>query len=95
MEKTLEGSGLRQDLEQPDAQINLLLRRSEDDHFQKSEEVQIEAAARQLNTVDVELLSRESIHFKSRAALRIIVVVVIQGISKSSATAIPLQASVE
>ena len=56
------------------------------DQSEKVEEIQLENAAQQLNVVDFDLLSRESIQFKSRATLRLIRVIVIQGISQSSFT---------
>jgi hypothetical protein len=48
---------------------------------EKIEEIQVEVAAHQLNQIDFELLSRESIQFKSKATLRLILVIIIQGIS--------------
>ena len=56
----------------------------EAEQTEKVEEIQIENAAQQLNVVDFDLLSRESIQFKSRATLRLVRVIVIQGISESS-----------
>ena len=50
---------------------------------EKIEEIQIENAAQQLNVVDFDLLSRESIQFKSRATLRLIRVIIVLGISQS------------
>jgi hypothetical protein len=49
---------------------------------EKIEVIQVQAAAEHLNVIDFELLSRESIQFKSRATLRLIVVIIIQGISE-------------
>lgn len=54
----------------------------ESEHIEKIEEARIENAAQQLNVLDFDLLSRESIQFKSRATLRLIIVIVIQGISQ-------------
>jgi hypothetical protein len=51
------------------------------DQTEKVEDIQIENAAQQLNVVDFDLLARESIQFKSRATLRLIRVIIIQGIS--------------
>ena len=56
---------------------------------EKIEEIQVEVAAQQLNQIDFELLSRESIQFKSRATFRLILVIVIQGISSSLVTPDP------
>ena len=49
---------------------------------EKIEVIQVENATQQLNTVDFELLSRNSIDLKSKAALRLFGVIVIWGISK-------------
>jgi hypothetical protein len=49
---------------------------------EKIEVIQVEAATQQLNVIDFDLLSRESIQFKSRATLRLLLVIIIQGISE-------------
>ena len=54
---------------------------------EKIEAIQVEVAADHLNVVDFELLSRESIKFKSRATLRLLAVIVIQGISEFNSVA--------
>ena len=46
------------------------------------EAVHTEHAAEQLNAIDFELLSRESIRFKSRATLRLMLVIFVQAISQ-------------
>ena len=52
------------------------------EHIEKIEEARIENAAQQLNVLDFDLLSMESIQFKSRATLRLIGVIVVQGIGQ-------------
>ena len=64
-----------------DVQHNELQNEDNNDIKEKIEKVQIEVAAQQLNVIDFELLSRESIQFKSKATLRLILVIIIQGIS--------------
>lgn len=49
----------------------------------KSEAFQVEIAQTDLNRVDLDKLSREALTFKSRATLRLAVVIAIQGLSKS------------
>ena len=61
---------------------------------EKVEEIQSEEAAQHLNVIDFELLSRESIRFKSKATIRLLLVIIIQGISsslRSFYTRFPLQ----
>jgi hypothetical protein len=60
----------------------------EDKINEKIEAIQVEVATEHLNVIDFELLSRESINFKSKATLRLLLVIIIQGISKC-----PLQQS--
>ena len=55
---------------------------STENQHEKLQAIHVEQAAEQLNTIDFELLSREAIRFKSRATLRLLVVIIIQGISK-------------
>jgi hypothetical protein len=55
---------------------------AESEYIEKIEEARIGNAAQQLNVLDFDLLSRESIQFKSRATLRLIRVIIIQGISQ-------------
>jgi hypothetical protein len=49
----------------------------------KIEEHQAEVAQDQLNRIDIDLLSHESIQLKSRATLRLLLVILVQGLSKS------------
>ena len=53
-----------------------------ENQYEKLQAIHIEHAAEKLNTVDFELLSRESIRFKSRATLRLLLVIFVQGISE-------------
>lgn len=46
---------------------------------EKSDALQVELATRQLNEADIELLSKEAIRFRSKATLRLILVLVVQG----------------
>jgi hypothetical protein len=54
----------------------------EDYPTEKIEEHQVEIAQYQLNRMDLDLLSKESISIKSRAALRMLLVIVGQGLSR-------------
>ena len=51
---------------------------------EKIEEIQVEVAASELNHVDLDKISREAFAWKSKAGMRIFVIVLIQGISKLS-----------
>ena len=51
---------------------------------EKVEEIRIENTSVELNTIDLELLAAESIRFRSRATLRLAVVILVQAISKYS-----------
>ena len=51
---------------------------------EKIEETRIENTAVELNVIDLERLSAESIQFKSRATLRLLIVVLVQAISKTN-----------
>lgn len=51
---------------------------------EKVEEIRIEEAAVELNIIDLEILAAESIRFKSRATLRLLIVILVQAISKCS-----------
>ena len=67
-----------------DIAARMHLKMEDSELTEKIEIIQVEAAQHQLNTIDFELLSRESIKFKSKATLRLLVVIVIWGISEFS-----------
>ena len=50
---------------------------------EKIEEHQIEVAKYELNRIDLDKVSRDAITSKSRAALRLAVVIIVQGLSES------------
>jgi hypothetical protein len=54
----------------------------EDYPTEKIEEHQVEIAQYQFNRIDLNLLSKESIGIKSRAALRMLLVIIVQGLSR-------------
>jgi len=54
----------------------------EDYPTEKIEEHQVEIAQYQLNRIDLDLLAKESIVIKSRAALRMLLVIIVQGLSR-------------
>lgn len=49
--------------------------------IEKAKVQQIEAAKYELNKIDFDQISREAIHWKSRAVLRLAAVILVQGIS--------------
>lgn len=59
------------------------------DHLEEPEDVgekfqddSVEAAKHELNRIDLDQLSKDALTFKSRATLRLAVVILIQGLSK-------------
>lgn len=50
---------------------------------EKPDTVEVEIATRQLNEADIDLLSQEAIRFRSKATLRLILVLVVQGFGTS------------
>lgn len=50
----------------------------------KSEQFQIENAQSKLNTIDLEQMAKNAITWKSKAALRLAVVILVQGLSTST-----------
>lgn len=56
---------------------------------EKIEEIQVEVAASELNTVDLDRISKEAFAWKSRAGLRVFVIILIQGISTSILKSVP------
>jgi hypothetical protein len=48
----------------------------------KLEDISVEAATRDLNRIDLDKLSKDAINIKSRAARRLALVILIQGLSK-------------
>ena len=58
---------------------------------EKTEEIRIENTANELNAIDLELLAAESIQFRSKATLRLAVVILVQAISKNFDRTLRLQ----